>query len=67
MFPVLWKKIVVPVFLSALFIALFFGMLPAARANELRVEPKVDERVELTSIVFHLAGTIDYNMSALTV
>lgn len=32
----------------------------------IRLVPKVDERVELLSIVFHLAGNPEYNMSKIT-
>lgn len=57
-----------------LFFALFQpvaarGAMPGARAIRrqqkvaIRLVPKVDERVELLSIVFHLAGNPEYNMS----
>jgi hypothetical protein len=37
-----------------------------AEAGEIRLVPHVDERVELLSIVFRLAGNFEYNMSPLT-
>lgn len=36
------------------------------QAAAIRLVPKVDERVELLSIVFHLAGNPEYNMSKIT-
>jgi len=40
---------------------------PAARADtsEIQLVPHVDERVELLSVVFRLAGNFEYNMSQL--
>jgi len=40
---------------------------PAARADtsEIQLVPHVDERVELLSVVFRLAGNLEYNMSQL--
>ena len=38
----------------------------AAPANEMTIIPRVDQRVELLSVVFHLAGNFEYNMSQLT-
>ena len=37
----------------------------AAQTTELRIVPHVDQRVELLSIIFRLAGNPEYNMSSL--
>jgi hypothetical protein len=58
------RRLMASTFLLCVFIALSLCLLVVqfpAQAVEAMLEPKVDERIELLGVIFHLAGNPEYN------